>query len=1475
MSNHLANLKACVPEFVPEEFGDVNNIAKQWELWSENFQFCMEFEEIKEEEHATTSRKRAAMLAIGGPKLREIFKTLNPADNSYTAAKTALDEHFAPHKNLTAERYKFLCNGPESAQESHAQWVTRLRQNVTACEFDKMDGDEAIKLVLTLHTNSPRLQKEIITKNLSLQDTLKSAQMIELAEREIKFLKEKPPPGARKSELHDINAIRSDHMRDSTRKNASATDATVAKSKCWTCGGDFPHQGSCPARSGTCNKCGKKGHYARVCNDSTGASKVTSNRRRGPKPVRQVEEEDEGDDYGMDCITLDHIQEVNKTATSEGAKHDKYPSTTARIKVNGQYILMEVDSGAEANVINEETYNRMQQKPKLKDTSVKLKPYKSRPIPVKGYFQTNVTVGRKRTAEARIYVTRGPEGKNLLGRYTAFDLDILSINLKTIGTKAPAASERHKEIETEVRHMSYAEMSQHLTPLAESARALENMPRSEALGENETMKCLQKKFSSVFTGIGKHKYRQVKLIVDETVKPVVQAVRRIPFAKRDKLEKVLQELEEGDVIEPVDGPTDWISNLVLTPKANPDEIRMNIDMTTVNKAIKRTRHVIPTVEELKYRLNGMRHFTKIDLKHGYMQYELDDGSRHLTTFYTHQGLRRAKRLMFGINAASEIFNEEIRQTLIDINNAMNIYDDIIVYGRVQQEHDLALCQVLQRLQDCGLTVNPPKCIYNRPKIEFFGLVFSDEGTAPSEEKRDALRNIAKPASAAEVRSFLGMANFSCHFIPNYSALTFPLRELTKKNATFVWSTECQTAFDGVRNALSEHSRNVYFDPSREIKLIVDGSKKDGLGSILAQKDPATQQWEVVRYDSRPVKDPERNYSQIEIESAAIEWANAKNRIYLYGLPSYTIVTDHKPLLPHYNGTRAEAPPRIIKHKMNMQGYAYTLVYEPGEVMPSDYLSRHPLRTQLKENESEGIVETELFVNAVVNANLPPAMTIAEIESATEADPEMRSLKQAIAAGKLDLEREPNLREYRHVFQELSCHEGLLVRGHQIVVPTSLREKAVSLAHEAHQGIVKSKQYLRSRMWFPRMDSRVTAAIEHCHPCQIVTHRPQREPLKMVPIPGEPWSSLRADFYGPVHGTGEHVLVVQDEYSRYPEIEILSSTGSKGAIPAFDRIMSRFGIPDVLRSDNGPPFNGHEFADFAEYMGFEHRPVVPLAPWANGLVERFMPNLTKLIQVAKEEGLNWRQEAQKYLRAYRATPHPSTGVSPAHALFNGRRYKTRLPSPATLTEVVDQARVQQHDREAKMKMKNAADRKAYVKPNDLKPGDQVLCRQEKQNKTTTAYHRRPMTVVSREGSRITASVDGQVITRHANFFKAYRAPLNAREERAGGDAEDVLPDVAIHVDAPDWNANARPMSDGDGESPAGEGDGEAEEGGEAARTGGTADAVDRDTRERNRIPPQLPPVEPPQREPAAPPQPATARPRRENRRPGHFRDYAME
>ena len=162
----------------------------------------------------------------------------------------------------------------------------------------------------------------------------------------------------------------------------------------------------------------------------------------------------------------------------------------------------------------------------------------------------------------------------------------------------------------EVRHLEYPEIAKRLTPEKQIKEKLAKIRAS-----NDPVKEMVGMFPTVFEGIGCHKYRQVKLEIDETVKPVVQAKRRIPFPKREKLDEVLQELDEEDITEEVTGPTEWISNLVLTPKAD-QKLRMNIDMTTANDAIKRTRHVIPTLEEVKYNLNGAKFFSKLVMKQG-------------------------------------------------------------------------------------------------------------------------------------------------------------------------------------------------------------------------------------------------------------------------------------------------------------------------------------------------------------------------------------------------------------------------------------------------------------------------------------------------------------------------------------------------------------------------------------------------------------------------------------------------------------------------------------------------------------------------------------------------------------------------------------------------------------------------------------------------------------------------------------------
>ena len=158
-------------------------------------------------------------------------------------------------------------------------------------------------------------------------------------------------------------------------------------------------------------------------------------------------------------------------------------------------------------------------------------------------------------------------------------------------------------------------------------------------------------------------------------------------------------------------------------KADPAQIRMNINITAGNTAIQRASHVIPTIEELQYKLNNAQYFPKLDMKHGYMKMELDQALRPITTFYTHRGLRRSHRLTFGINAAVEIFHKEIHQTLAGIPTVRNIYDDILIYGKTEKDLYLEPIRVLHRLQDFGLIINFQKFKLGAPKIEFLRVIF--------------------------------------------------------------------------------------------------------------------------------------------------------------------------------------------------------------------------------------------------------------------------------------------------------------------------------------------------------------------------------------------------------------------------------------------------------------------------------------------------------------------------------------------------------------------------------------------------------------------------------------------------------------------------------------------------------------------------------------------------------------------------------
>ena len=357
------------------------------------------------------------------------------------------------------------------------------------------------------------------------------------------------------------------------------------------------------------------------------------------------------------CGKLNHFAQVCRTNPPESANQvthrdtdveDEYVYTVGRdkqpmcqVKIDEKQVEMMVDSGASVDLIDENIFRELYKEKAPEKTKRRIFSYGSpTPLPLLGTVKAEISANANST-QTTLHIVKGASG-NLLGFHTAKQLGVLKIvnQVKTDETR--------------------------FQPLT------------------------NKEFESLFGGIGKVKGKVIKLHIDPDVKPKQQPHCRIPFHVRKDVETELKRLEELDIIEPVTGPTPWVSPIVVVPKSS-GQVRICVDMREANKAVKREKHLMPTIDDLVADLNGATVFSKLDLSSGYHQLELAPESRHITTFSTHVGLRRYKRLMFGINAASEIFQNAIEEILTGLPGCKNISDDIIVFGKTHREHESPWC----------------------------------------------------------------------------------------------------------------------------------------------------------------------------------------------------------------------------------------------------------------------------------------------------------------------------------------------------------------------------------------------------------------------------------------------------------------------------------------------------------------------------------------------------------------------------------------------------------------------------------------------------------------------------------------------------------------------------------------------------------------------------------------------------------------
>ena len=1253
-------------------------------------------------------RQKALLLYTAGEDLRKIYKTLQDTGVDFTSAKTTLDQYFKGKKNLVFERNKFRRTIKDSS-ESVKTYATRLIELANKCEFEKYTPEGAVVDQIIEHCTSSKLRRKLLSeeKELTLQKVVTIASTMEITEEQASEMERG------KDNFQDsVAAIRNfpfkpgqtqDRYNNAKFQAPVVSDAQSSRynnnrrsqwqqgnndERCSGCGRrDHVYKAiDCPAFNKTCNFCKSLHHFHYCCN--------IKQRQEKEKYVKNYKANSlQKSEFNTEASSSANSNQLN----AENDSHylfalDNGTKSDVTLKVDGHPTNFLVDSGSGVDIGDRNTYRNLKQKCNLElhPTSVKIYPYgSSTPLPLDGVVYSNLEF-RGTHWLSRLHIVSKEDSGCILGRDSAKNLGLLQVH--------------------------------------------ENVCKLET--ENKAKKShLISQYPKVFTGLGKLKKIKIKLNINKQMAPVSQHLYRVPFHVRGKVENKIKELKDLNIIEPVTKPSQWVSPVIPVPKGN--DVRLVVDMRQPNRAIQRSYYPVPTVEELLEKFNGHTTFSKVDLNHGYHQIELDEDSRDITTFSTHLGLFRYKRLVQGVSSALEEFQHHIGNLFQGKSGIANIVDDILIGGVDKEDHDKNLHTCLQILQENNLTANPDKCEFGVKELTFFGFSVSAAGIRPKYSKVEAVQAFPAPTCRKEISSFLGLVNFFSRFIPNLSTETEPLRRLLRKDVPWQWTEVQANTFKRLKDLISSELVLRHFQSDRETSLIVDAGPI-GLGAILVQKQPDGS-LHPVSYASRSLTPVEQRYSQTEREALAVIWGCERYHLYLYGT-HFTILTDHEPLTVLYNYT-GKPSPRILRWGLRLQSYDFTIKHIPGSTNPADMLSIKPIRyTTAALTQSE---ETEEYVNKLLVYSIPKAITLSEIIHESTADEQLKKISECITKNnwpRSDVELSP----YFNVRHELMTKSGVLMKGHRIVIPKSLQAHTLKLAHESHQGIVKTKALLREKVWWPSIDKDVEDMIKKCIPCLSMAPKGPPEPMKSFSMT-KPWDRVHVDICGPFPD-GSSVLGVIDASTRWPDIHIINSTKSDTVVSCLEKTFSTHGYPETMITDNAPNLVSVDVSSYCSETGIKHEKSIPYWPQGNAEIERFYRTLGKAIKTMTAEGRNWKKEIFKFLLSYRNTPHCSTGSSPAMLLMN-RKLKDKIPCIQEVNSSFYKAK--KRDDVLKVKSKKHYDQRKRVRIHQIRVGDYVLIRQKKKNKLSTVYETRPSKVMKVEGSAITVHRRGKSVIRNSS------------------------------------------------------------------------------------------------------------------------------
>lgn len=337
-----------------------------------------------------------------------------------------------------------------------------------------------------------------------------------------------------------------------------------------------------------------------------------------------------------------------------------------------------------------------------------------------------------------------------------------------------------------------------------------------------------------------------------------------------------------------------------------------------------------------------------------------------------------------------IFQKVMDQILKGLPLVFCYLDDVLIAGIDFEDCKKNLYLVLERLSKANIKVNLKKCNFYVTSLPYLGHIISDKGLMPCPQKVETIRVAKPPGNVSELKAFLGLLNFYGKFIPHLSSRLCCLYKLLRKDAQFVWSSDCQKSFDECKTYLLNGNLLEFFDPQKPVVVVSDACSY-GIGGVIAHEVNGVEK--PISFTSFSLNNAQQKYPILHLEALAVVSTIKKFHKFLYG-QKFKVYTDHKPLIGIFGkeGRNAMYVTRLQSYVMELSIYDFDIIYRPSSKMGNaDFCSRFPLSNEIPKS-----LQREYIKNLNFSSDFP--IDYQQIACETKKDSFLQQVQEYITHG---------------------------------------------------------------------------------------------------------------------------------------------------------------------------------------------------------------------------------------------------------------------------------------------------------------------------------------------------------------------------------------------------------------------------------------------------------------------------------------------